>query len=125
MSAAKLAIATRRIEEAIAHQDLDTIANLYTPDAVLLSSNGEIINGREAIRQKLKTSMANGLRSSTFKAIKIEVSGDIATDIGHGSSRLHTPAGAKVYEMTYMVVWKRIDGQWLIHRDMVTARPPA
>jgi uncharacterized protein (TIGR02246 family) len=126
MSAAELAIANRRFEEAVAKRDINAIANLYTADAVLLPTDGQIIKGREAIKRQLEPLVENGLKSATSKSIKVEVNGDIATDIGYVSFHFQPPGGAIILtDLTYLVVWKKVDGQWLIHRDMVSTRSHA
>src|SRR5258708_9913875 len=123
MSQAEIAAANRRFEECVARQDADAVTNLFTPDAILLPITGEIVSGREAIRQRLKAAFASGRLSFEVRSVSIEVHGDFATDVGYETFRT-APSGAAatIVEATYLVVWKKIGGQWLLHRDMVGAR---
>jgi uncharacterized protein (TIGR02246 family) len=123
MSQSEIETANRRFVEGISRQDVDAVANLFTVDAILLPLGGGIVSGREAIRQSLRTSFANGLRSFAVTSVQLDLHGDIAIDVGYESIGIaRSGAAAATVEAKYMVVWKKIDGQWLVHRDMVGAR---
>jgi uncharacterized protein (TIGR02246 family) len=111
--------------EAAERRDADALASLFSADAMLLPQNAEVVSGREAIRQAMQGLVDAGLCGAKSNSIKIEVDGDIATDVGHLSLYMSPPGGApSVVEVKYLVVWKKIDGRWLIHRDMASARAP-
>jgi ketosteroid isomerase-like protein len=65
------------------------------------------------------------MRDSAVKieSVKVEVSGDIATDVGH-ASMIMKPAGAPAttVEVKFMAIWKKTRGQWRIYRAMLSPR---
>ena len=126
MSVADIVAGNLTFADAAAKRDLDTIANLYSADAILLPPDSELVVGRDAIRQLWQSMFAGGLSSVTVTSVKIEVDGDMATDVGHVSMSMRPPEGdGYVVEMKFLAVWKKIDGRWVVQRDMFNTRAPA
>ncbi len=91
------------------------IAALYTDDAMLLPPGGEPIEGREAIQAFWQTAVESGTQAA-LKTSELEIHGDLATEVG---SYVDTGAdGAHVDHGKYMVMWKKVDGNWKLHRDI-------
>jgi len=125
MSATDIANASRAFEDAVHRGDLDAIANLYEPDAVVLAPDRPMIMGREAIRQLWKSAIEEyGLKSIRLESVELEVVGDIANEIGHGTLSMAPPGGGhETEQVKFLVVWKRSGGQWRLRRDTWNARP--
>ena len=115
MSQAEIAAVNRRFEEAAAKGDLDLLASLYTTDAVAMPPDGPFVKGRENIKQ-MWGSIAQqiGLKSVKLQTVELEVTGDAANEVGE--AQLTLASGAAVVK--YVVVWKKADGQWRLHRDI-------
>ena len=55
-----------------------------------------------------------GLKGVALRTLDLEVVGDTAHEVGEAT--LQTSQGQAVAK--YVVVWKRVDGQWRLHRDI-------
>ncbi len=82
---------------------------------MLLPPGGEPIEGREAIQAFWQTAVESGTQAA-LKTSELEIHGDLATEVG---SYVDTGAdGAHVDHGKYMVMWKKVDGNWKLHRDI-------
>ena len=118
MSQSEIAAVNRSFEEAAGRGDLDRLASLYTTDAIALPPDGPLVKGRNDIKRMwgdIATQI--GLKGVKLETIALEVSGDTANEVGQ--ARLTLESGAAVVK--YVVVWKRVDGQWRLHRDIWNA----
>lgn len=125
MSATDIANASHSFEDAVRRGDLEAIINLYDPDAVVLAPDGPMIKGHESIGQLWKSAIEEyGLKSIRLESVELEIVGDIAYEIGNGTLDM-APSGGReeTEEIKFLVVWKRSNGQWRLHRDTWNARP--
>ena len=83
--------------------DLDGMAALYEPEALLDDGRGRLLHGREAIRKFFRELVAMGRKFQTGKQRKAMVSGDLALT----STRL--PDGT----VTAEIARRQSDGTWL------------
>ena len=96
--------------------DAAGVAALYTEDAQLLPPDHEIVSGRAAIQEFVaRTNPPDGPRLE-FATIEALVFGDYAHR--QGSFRVKGPDGATAGTGKNMELWKKVGGQWKIHRDM-------
>lgn len=115
MSRAEIEAANRTFEEAAAKGDLDRIASLYTKDAVVLPPDGPFVKGQDNIKQMWgSVAQQLGLKSVRLQTVDLEVSGDTAHELGE--AHLGIASGSAVVK--YVVVWKKVDGQWRLHWDI-------
>jgi ketosteroid isomerase-like protein len=84
-----------------------------------------MVRGRDAIKQLWGAVIRDmGLKAVTLRTVDVERSGDTAYETGEASLRLEPRGGqASTAAIKYVVVWKRADGQWRIHRDIWNAMP--
>jgi uncharacterized protein (TIGR02246 family) len=114
-----------RFSEAYASGDAKAVAAFYTEDAIAFPPGGEMVKGREAIRQMWQSTMDSGVKSLSFKVLDVGASGDLAHETGtvllnvHAQGKEPTTASAK-----YVVVWKRQGNDWKLHRDIWNDLPP-
>ena len=115
MSRSEIAAVNRMFEEAAGKGDLETLASLYTKDAVCLPPDGPFVRGRDNIKQ-MWASIAQqiGLKSVKLETVDLEVAGETAHEVGE--AQLTLASGTAVAK--YVVVWKKADGQWRLHRDI-------
>ena len=64
-----------------------------------------------------------GIAKFEVSVREVQASGDSATDIGN--YQLRSTDGTVVDRGNYMVLWKRVGGKWLMHRDIWTTSMPA
>lgn len=101
---------------ALARGDAGAAANFFTTDSRLSvpGING-VLTGRAAIEKFWASALGGGLKELTLAATEIDGRGDLrvetGTYIGFGANRAELGRGQ------YLLVWKREDGAWKIHRD--------
>jgi uncharacterized protein (TIGR02246 family) len=115
MSQSEIAAVNRQFEEAARKGDLDRLASLYTQDAIALPPDSPMVKGRENIKQMWGTvAQQIGLKDVRLDTLDLEVAGETAYEVGEAT--LTVAGGTAVVK--FVVVWKRADGQWRLHRDI-------
>lgn len=74
-----------------------------------------VLAGRAAIEKFWASAVSGGLKSLTLAATEIDGRGDLRVETG-----TYTALGEKQMQLSrgqYLLVWKREDGAWKIHRD--------
>lgn len=103
--------------------DADAIANIYSEDAQLLVPDASTIRGRSAIADF----WADGIRDATdgkLKADDVQPLGpDAALVIGTYSEKLRAPPST-VEAGKYVMLWRKIGGEWKITIDIWNSNPP-
>ena len=98
--------------------DADTIVALYTDDAIVAAPNRLASVGREAIRAMVAADIegakANGLALQISHGAS-GVSGDLGWD--SGSFSVVDAGGAAIDSGSYLAVWRKVEGRWLIVHD--------
>jgi ketosteroid isomerase-like protein len=115
--------ANRIFAEAHLRGDAAAIAAQYTEDAQLLWEDREIIQGRAAIEAEWRKDMGGPGRKAILTNLEIEEHGDWAYE----TSRflVIAPNGTTVYDGKYICIWKRVHGEWRIHRDIGNKNAPS
>lgn len=113
-----------RLADAIAARDADRAASLYTEDARLIPQGGPACTGREAIAAFFGGALANGIVGARFTTEDVDGDDARAIEIGGYTLYAATPDGERVLaaEGRYLVAWRKIDGSWLMHRDMFNSQ---
>jgi uncharacterized protein (TIGR02246 family) len=95
--------------------DEKALAGLYTEDAKVVAPGAPVATGRSEIARFWRGSMDTGIKDLTLRTLHASADGDLAYEDGAVTILRAdgTPVGAR-----YLVVWKRIDGQWYLHRDI-------
>jgi uncharacterized protein (TIGR02246 family) len=114
--------ANKKFGTAVAAGNTADIAGLFTDDAMVLPPNGESVIGRPAIEKLFQALVAAGIKEITLTAKEVESHGDAATEIGVYSVKDGT--GKEIDRGKYMVSWKKIQGQWKLHRDIWNSNQP-
>ncbi len=104
-------------------EDADELASLYAEDAVMLPPNAPALFGRDAIRASFREEFAAGGLKAEIEALETVVEGDLAYVAGR--YRVWTGDGTLVDRGKYVEIWRAVDGQWLISRDIHNSSLPA
>ncbi len=97
----------------------DKLADLYTEDAVLITTGTETIQGRKNIHDYLQQGFAQGAGNLNIQSEGMQSSGDLAYDWGKFTDST-TSNGH------YLVVLKRAGGKWRLAAESTFAGgPPA
>ena len=112
----------RKFGSAVARKDFAGLAALYTETAKVLPPDGPIVSGRSAIEEFWRSAAsALGLTDATLRTVDLEVSGDVACEVGEALLNLD---GGQTAMVKYLVVWKRdSDDRWRLHRDIWNNMP--
>ena len=104
--------------------DAALIAPVYTDDAIAYPANSEAIKGRAALQAMWKSVLDSGIAGFALNTEEVESRGDLAWETGNYVMKLKD--GKVADRGKYVVIWKRVNGEWKIHRDIwTTSMPPA
>lgn len=117
--AAETAAVTARSKAVAAEAAMDTEKSLtfWAPDAIVQPAGQPQIQGTEGIRALYKHFFESGmLKSFQGTATKVEVaaSGDLAWEYGVNKFVLKGPTGDLLDTGKYLIVWKKINGEWMV-----------
>lgn len=94
----------------------DALSSFYADDAVLLLPNAPVARGAAGVRQAFM-SMSGARPTLDFAPDRINVCGDMATEVGH-----YTMSADRG---NYVAVWRRqSDGTWKMTADSVVSTVP-
>ena len=95
--------------------DATAVANRYTEDAQVIAPGSPAASGRPAIAAFWQNSIDSGVKDVALETAEVESAGDLAYETG--IVRLVAKDGTTT-EARYVVIWRRIDGNWMLHRDI-------
>jgi uncharacterized protein (TIGR02246 family) len=97
--------------------DAKALAALYTEDAIVMAPGGEPAQGRTAIMEAFQAAIeeAAGAQNKTMTK-EVMAMGDWAIELGGFVT--DAASGSHLDHGPFIAVWKKVDGKWLIHRDI-------
>jgi uncharacterized protein (TIGR02246 family) len=117
-----IAAANERFMAAVGRGDAAGLAALYTEDGWLLPSNADFMKGHQAIQAVWQSVLDMGVKGAKLEIVEVEDHGDTAIEVS--TYELHGEEGQTLDRGKYIVIWKRQDGQWLLHRDIFNSSLP-
>lgn len=108
--------------EAFSAGDAETVASLYTEGAQLLPPNSDFVSGTAAIQGFWQSVMGMGVAQAKLEVVEAESIGDTAWEVGRYT--LYSAAGDTIDEGKYIVIWKKTDAGWRLHRDIWNSSRP-
>jgi ketosteroid isomerase-like protein len=125
LEAAKKEIAEANLafETAVSKSDSIGLANLYTTDTKWMNPNAPAVEGRAALVSKISQDLQAGIGSA--KLTTAEVWGDENYVTEEGNYKLFAKDGKEVDKGKYLILWKRVDGKLMFHRDIYNSDLPA
>jgi ketosteroid isomerase-like protein len=94
----------------------DSVAMLYTTDGTAMPPNMPTVTRREAIATMMNQMGAANL---TLTAQAVWSDGEVAIERGTFAFSITPPSGpAMTSAGKYMVHWKKVGGEWLLHQDI-------
>ena len=98
------------------------IGDLYTTNGRLLPVNSPVIEGQEAIGQFWNAVFDMGIDTAELKTKHVESFNNTA--IEEGAYSLFDSNKNKLDEGKYIIVWKKVNNQWRLDRDMFSSNMP-
>ena len=112
----EIQLANRNFEKYFKTADSVAFAkNCYTIDAHYMAPNQPAVVGRKAIQTVCHQLLSAGV--SEIKLHTIEIWGDENSITEQGTLDIYVKGGKLVDKGKYLVLWKKEDGIWKLHRD--------
>ena len=109
----------------IAAQQVDSIAGLFTPDAVIMFANSPVMKGTDQIRLQWADIVKIPAYKVHWTPTWVDVTGPTrATEYGTYSESYDTPTGNTSDAGTYVTVWHKVNGKWRIALDAPVSTTP-
>ena len=112
----------KEVSAAFAKGDAAGVAALYSSGAQMFPPNAGIVSGHDAIQKAWKDFVDAGFKGLELMTVEVEGHGDSADE--EGQYRLIAADGKVVDTGKYIVVWKRENGNWFLHRDIWNSSNP-
>jgi uncharacterized protein (TIGR02246 family) len=112
---AEVAEVTAKWQAAYNAGDGAAVAALYTKDAALLPPNSAPVQGGEAITAFWSTAVGQGA-TTKLTSKEVYAMGDMAVEVGTYSGT--NADGSHQDHGHFTVVYKKVDGKWMMYRDM-------
>jgi ketosteroid isomerase-like protein len=101
--------------------DVDKFLTVYTDDAILYPGNSSPVSGKENMKELWAGMMSAGI-TIKFHVTSAEAYGKTAIEEGTVDILAE---GEVVDTIQYIVIWKKIKGEWKMYRDMWHSVNPA
>ncbi|XP_072024103.1 uncharacterized protein [Amphiura filiformis] len=127
MAGAEIREAKARFVELFNSGDSKGMAEMYTEDCKLCPPNAPIIEGREAIEKLAEMMIASGLKVEIQPCQDMQTGTDAANEgetlweRGKSKHIKHDKSISAVEELTYVAIWKRVNGCLKIYMDIWNA----
>ncbi len=96
------------------------LAKLYAPDALLMPPGVATISGEENICKFWQGVIDMGIRDMHRETVSLDEAHSTVTEVG--KYRLHNETAVADYGK-YLLVWKQIEGEWRLFRDIWNSDP--
>jgi uncharacterized protein (TIGR02246 family) len=112
---------------AVGAKDATASANFYAVDGVIMPAGQPIAQGRSAIASVWKGLLGLKNFDLTFAPSEVTVgsAGDIAYEIGTYALSFDGDKGPVKDVGKYVVVWKKVEGNWQVAADIFNSDGPA
>ncbi len=84
--------------------------------------NSDILEGRAAIQAFWQAVFDAGIDSALLEITEVDPLGNTAVEVSQYT--LFLADGQVADSGKYIVVWKRVSGQWFLHRDIFNSSQP-
>ena len=106
----------KKFGEEFSRGDATALGAHYAVDAESLPPNGEPVKGRDVIASMWAGTIKMGMKS--FTATTTDLTGDDEVLAEQGNYQIAAANNQVVDKGKYIVIWKKEEGKWKIHRDI-------
>ena len=112
----------QQFQKSIEQGDLGNIGNLYTEDAKILPPNMDMLEGRDSIQAFWQRASEMGIKSYQPEILEVEYSGNLGFFVGKYT--LYGNENKIINKGKFITVFKNIDGEWRVYRDIFNSSIP-
>ena len=109
--------------DAFSAGDAEKVAGLYTANCRFLPDNSDPIDGRANVQGLFQSMMDGGVSSVELITWEVEDCGDTAVEVGRVVMR--GDDDEIVDDGKFIVIWKKENDGWRLHRDIVNSSLPS
>jgi len=114
--------ANKALMDSFISGDIDALTLAYTENAKLFPANSDVIEGRENIKAYWSGATGMGITKVDLQTISAEGMGNTAIEEGRYS--LYIDGDIMVDQGKYIVIWEKVDGNWLLAKDIMNTSMP-
>jgi len=103
--------------------DAAGMASFYTIDGQILPHNADSVSGEEGFQAFRKGLIDMGIKEVELLVREVEACGETAFEVSE--YKLYGEGRTELDKGKYIVIWKNIDGEWKLHRDIFNSSNPA
>ena len=103
--------------------DAAGLAALYTADAKIMPPNSDFVTGAETIQNFWQILIDMGIAAAKLEIVEVEGYGDTAIEAS--TFKMFDAEGQTIDYGKYIVIWKQVEGEWKLHRDIFNSSAPA
>ncbi len=108
---------------AFKNSDDNAMASLYTENAQLLPTNSDFVSGNESVKTFWKSVFDAGIKQAKLETLEVKGMGGTAVEVGQYT--LYVEDNQVADSGKYIVYWKKVNGEWKLHRDIWNTSLPA
>lgn len=115
--------AANSLAAAVESSSVEQVIALYTEDSWLMPNGQPTLKGKLEVGAFFGQAFQMGIAGAKFQVVEVSGNDEEATEIGSYELYALTPAGERMTadKGRYLVLWKKVGGKWLLHRDMFNA----
>lgn len=111
--------ANRVFMDTFSRGDAVGMSELYTDDGQFLPSNSDAVIGKPAIKDAFQGLLDAGVRVIQLETLEVESYGGTASEVGRYTLK---DGEQKVLDHgKFIVIWKLIEEEWKLHRDIINS----
>ncbi|GHC53240.1 hypothetical protein GCM10010096_26910 [Alcaligenes pakistanensis] len=124
---AELQLAIQAAEDklalALSSRDVATLLKRYTDEIHLMPHGVPTLVGKVAVGAYFEEVFRMGVCGAQFETLTVEGEGDEAREVGRYTLYAGASQAARVVAQQgrYLVIWRKVAGEWLLHWDMFNA----
>lgn len=119
---AAIETANSKFAELAAKGDGTALAELYVKDAAVMPAGAEPVRGRSEIAKFWQGAFSSGVAGIELKTVEVYGQGATASEVGEYT--LKDKAGKTLDHGKFIVIWRRVGGEWKLLRDMFSSNSP-
>jgi len=109
----------KSFSEAYINADYDALTNIYSTDGKIFPDGADIIIGHTAIKKRWTLPKGVKIVSHKVTPKEIKIIDDYAYDYGYYQGSSSNKKGTVTpFKGKYVIVWKKVDGNWKIYLDI-------